>query len=152
LQPLKDLPKTYNIDTIKGYFPHHFNTPENQDYEGKIPSEEMFGVKNMMQDDYHKIIYEEDLKTIKEELGFKPWYDSQQNVKWNFKEELIKYCRADVVLLSKTILKFRKMFKDNLDTDPFRYTTLASLCMSLYLNKFIPDKTIVANSSEKKIQ
>jgi hypothetical protein len=54
---LKDLPKTYNIDTLKGYFPHDFNTPENQNYEGKIPSEEMFGVKNMMQDAYHKIIY-----------------------------------------------------------------------------------------------
>jgi hypothetical protein len=96
----------------------------------------MFGVKNMMEDDYSK--------------GFKPWYDTQQNIKWNFKEELIKYCRADVVLLSKTILKFRKMFKDNLDTDPFRYTTLASLCMSLYLNKFLPDNTIVANNTEKK--
>ncbi len=49
-----------------------------------------------------------------------------------------KYCRADVELLSKTVLKFRKMFIDELDTDPFRYTTLASLCMSIYSNKFLP--------------
>ena len=42
------------------------------------------------------------------------------------------------------------MFKDNLDTDPFRYTTLASLCMSIYTNKFIPEKTIVGNSTAKK--
>ena len=43
------------------------------------------------------------------------------------------------------------MFKDNLDTDPFRYATLASLCMNIYINKFIPKKIIVGNSTEKKI-
>ena len=66
---------------------------------------------------------------------------------------MIKYCRADVELFSKTILNFRKIYYDNLDTDPFRYTTLASLCMNLYLNKFLPENTIVGNSHEKnKIQ
>ena len=43
---LKDLSKTFEVDTVKGYFPHLFNKPENQDYIGKIPEEEMFGVKN----------------------------------------------------------------------------------------------------------
>ena len=83
---------------------------------------------------------------------FKPWYDQQKDITdWSFKDELIKYCRADVELLSKTILKFRKMFIDISDTDPFRYTTLASLCMGIYLNKFLPEKTIVGNNTEKKI-
>ena len=45
LSPLADLSKTYNIDTIKGFFPHHFNRPENQNYIGPIPKEEEFGVK-----------------------------------------------------------------------------------------------------------
>ena len=63
---------------------------------------------------------------------------------------MVTYCRADVELLSKTILKFRKMYKDKLDTDPFRYTTLASLCMSIYLNKFLPEKTIVGNNHQKQ--
>ena len=82
---------------------------------------------------------------------FKPWYDQQQHITdWNFKEELIKYCKADVVVLSKTLLKFRKMFINNLDTDPFRYTTLASLCMGIYLNKFLPEKTIVGNNTDKQ--
>ena len=135
-QPLKCLPKTYNIDTLKGYFPHHFNRPENQNYIGPIPHERDFGVNNMMPEDYD---------------DFKKWYDEQKGLTdWNFKEEMIRYCRADVELLSKTVLKFRKMFKDNLDTDPFRYATLASLCMNIYINKFIPKKTIVGNSTEKK--
>ena len=54
LQPLKKLSSTYNIDTLKGYFPHHFNKPENQNYVGKIPDEKEYGVKNMMVDDYEK--------------------------------------------------------------------------------------------------
>jgi hypothetical protein len=34
---LKDLSKTFNIDTLKGHFPHYFNTEANQNYVGKIP-------------------------------------------------------------------------------------------------------------------
>ena len=88
------------------------------------------------------------------EKEFKPWYNQQKDVtNWNFKTEFIKCCRADVELLSKTVLYFRKLFITSLDTDPFRYTTLASLCMSIYSNLFLPEKTIVCNSHEKnKIQ
>ena len=137
LQPLKNLSDTYGIDTIKGFFPHHFNKPENQNYVGKIPDEKDYGVFNMMPEEYDK--------------HFKPWYEKQKDItNWSFKDELIKYCRADVELLSKTILKFRKMFIDVSDTDPFRYTTLASLCMGIYLNKFLPEKTIVGNNTDKK--
>ena len=127
LQPLRKLSTTYNINTIKGHFPHLFNRPENQNYIGCIPDEKMFGVKNMSPEEYEK--------------EFKPWYNQQKDVtNWNFKKEFIKYCRADVELLSKTVLYFRKLFITSLDTDPFRYTTLASLCMSIYLNKFLPEK------------
>ncbi len=55
-EPLKNLTETFNIDTIKGYFPHHFNRPENQNYIGKIPSEEAYGVKNMMPKAYEEIV------------------------------------------------------------------------------------------------
>ena len=85
------------------------------------------------------------------EKEFKPWYNKQSEITdWSFKNEMEKYCRADVELLSKTVLKFRKMFIDELDTDPFRYTTLASLCMSIYTNKFMPDRTIVGNNTVKQ--
>jgi G:T-mismatch repair DNA endonuclease (very short patch repair protein) len=138
LEKLSKLSKTYDIDTIKGHFPHHFNTPENQDYVGCIPCEDMFGV----QESWIQIEYET--------RNFLPWYNQQQDVTdWNFKEEMVKYCRADVELLSKAILKFRKMFMDSLDVDPFRYVTLASLCMSIYSNKFMPERTIVGNSNTK---
>ena len=137
MQPLKKLSDTYSIDTLKGFFPHHFNTPENQNYIGKIPDEEFYGPSNMSEKDYKE---------------FKQWYDQQSSVSdWNFQNELKRYCEADVELLGKTVLKFRKMFKAKpIDVDPFRYVTLASLCVSIYLNLFIPEKTIVGNGSDKK--
>ena len=45
------IPATYGIDSIKGCFPHHFNTPENQDYVGPRPKPEMFGVATMHGDE-----------------------------------------------------------------------------------------------------
>ncbi len=73
LQPLSKLPDTYNIDTIKGFFPHHFNKPENQNHNGNIPCEDMYGVKDMDKNTFEK--------------SFKPWYDSVKHKVWNFKEK-----------------------------------------------------------------
>ena len=138
LEPLKGLSKTYDIDTIKGHFPHHFNIPENQDYVGTIPKESDLGTMNMTSEAYEK--------------EFSQWYASQTfRTDWSFKVEMKKYCVADVDLLAKTVLKFRKLFLNSLDVDPFRYTTLASLCMSIYINKFIKSKTIVGNGTDKNI-
>jgi len=138
LEPLHKLSTTYNIDTKKGLFPHHFNKPENQNYVGEMPSEDMYGVRNMDADTYNK--------------KFKPWYDEVKLIpNWDFKHEMTSYCRADVELLSKSVLKFRKMFKDKLDIDPFRYVTLASLCMAIFRGCFLPDKSIVANEQNKPI-
>ena len=41
LCPLAKLSDTFQIDTVKGHFPHKFNILENQNYIGKIPSEDM---------------------------------------------------------------------------------------------------------------
>ena len=137
LEPLAKLSSTYNIDTLKGFFPHLFNIPENQNYIGLMPGEEAYGVKNMNADTYNK--------------KFKPWYDGVKCEKqWSFKEEMIKYCRADVEVLSKAVLSFRKMFKDKLDIDPFRYVTLASLCMAIFRGCFLPEKCMIANEQNKK--
>ena len=81
------------------------------------------------------------MKEEEYKLEFKPWYNEQLKlINWKFTEEMKKYCRVDVELFSKTVLKFRSMFIENLDTDPFRYTTLASLCMNIYIHKFMPSK------------
>ncbi len=64
---------------------------------------------------------------------------------------MIKYCRADVELLSKAILKFKQMFQDKFDINPFKYITLASLCMAIFRGNFLEDDTIVANEQNKPV-
>ena len=134
LEPLKHLSSTYNIDTLKGFLPHFFNTPNNQDYVGKLPNESLYRVRNINTDTYNN--------------EFKPWYKKlvkENRNDWSFKDEMVKYCRADVELLSKAVLSLRKMFKNKLDIDPFRYVTLPSLCMAIFRGCFLLDKPIVAN-------
>ena len=88
---------------------------------------------------------------VKDNDFFYKWYDNQKILLIGiFKKKLKTYCRADTELLSKAVLKFRHLFKKNLDIDPFRYVTLASLCMSNYINNFMPNNSIVGNSCEKR--
>ena len=51
-QPLADLSSTYDIDTEKGYFPHHFNTRDNQKSIGDFSVVDQFGVNSMARDKY----------------------------------------------------------------------------------------------------
>ena len=46
--PLSAFPKTFGLDELKkGYFPHYFNTPENQNYVGPIPDTKFYGADTM---------------------------------------------------------------------------------------------------------
>ena len=82
---------------------------------------------------------------------FAPQYAEQQKrADWSFKEEMAKCCRSDAEVLGKAVLQFRKMFEDNLETDPLCNATLASLCMAVFLHKLMPPKTIVGNTTTKK--
>ena len=136
LSPLADLSKTYGIDTVKGFFPHHFNLPENQNYVGRYPSIEYYGPKNMSPDKVAE---------------FNKWYSGVKNDVFDFKNEFKKYCLADVELLAKAILKYRHIFKTTKDLDPFRYVTLPSMTKDMFLNKYLPDDTIVGNGGSKPI-
>ena len=55
--PLTNFTSTFGFDendtTLnlkKGYFPHFFNVPENQDYRGPLPAKHFYGPYNMSQD------------------------------------------------------------------------------------------------------
>ena len=88
-QPLADLSSTYNIDIEKGYFPHYFNTRENQNYIGDIPIVDQFGINKMTSEKYN---------------DFQKWYDVAKTELYDFNHEMVKYCRADVELLSTAVL------------------------------------------------
>jgi hypothetical protein len=63
---------------------------------------------------------------------------------------MVKYCRADVELLSKAILKFREDVHGQLGRGSLqiRHPCQLTACL-IYSNKFMPERTIVGNSNTK---
>ena len=126
--PLRDFPKTFGLEEMaKGYFPHYFNTDENQDYEGKYPDKNYYGYKEM---------------TIKDKEVFDEWYLTMENKTFNFKKEMDRYCNSDVDILRNGCLKYRDILLNIFGIDPFQYITLASVANAIYRFKYMPEKTI----------
>ena len=121
--PLASFPATFNLSELKkGFFPHLFNTPENQQYVGRIPDLEFYDPDSMM-------------SSKKEELI--NWHVEQvrRNVQFNFKEELISYCQSDVQLLKQGCQAFQEEFQREAGFNPMeKCFTIASAC-NLYWRK-----------------
>ena len=85
--PLSKFSKTFDIkEQSKGFFPHNFNIPINQNYVGLYPDKSFYQPEFFMNDQ-------------KEE--FDKWYANQSNKLFDFKHELVKYCISDVKLLKE---------------------------------------------------
>lgn len=128
--PLADFPKTFGLSELKkGYFPHLFNTKENENYIGPIPDKEFY-CYNQMKPEGRK--------------NFLEWYlvKVQDNYIFDLKKELEEYCRSDVDILRRGCLKFREEFLEIANIDPFQYLTIASVCMAIYRSKYIKEDTI----------
>lgn len=129
--PLSVLPKAYGLDNIrKGYFPHLFNHPSNENYIGPLPSIEM---------------YSPDTLKEHERLDFLKWYQEKinSNYVFNFEKELIFYCEQDVKILRLSCEKFRKTFLKYSKVEPFiDACTIASTCLRVYRQNFLKKETI----------
>ena len=137
---LADFPKTFGLTEMKkGYFPHFFNVPENQDYVGPIPDIKYYGPDQMMSDNRKK---------------FLKWHQDRinENYVFNFRKELEDYCRSDVDILRRSMLKFRKDFIIIANIDPLQYITIASVCMNVYHSKFMPKNTIGIIKDDEKTE
>ena len=129
-KPLKDFPKTFNIIELKkGYFPHYFNKKCHENYVGQIPSKKHYGVDQMYPDKRSK---------------FFKWYNDRisENYVFDFRKELIEYCRSDVDILRRSMTEFRKCFIETENIDPLRYVTITSVCVTIYRNRYMSSKTI----------
>ena len=134
---LAKFPKTFaQPELCKGYFPHFFNKDENQDYVGPIPCQDDYGVN---------------YKKPAEREAFMTWHQEQvdNNYVFDFRHEILKYCRSDVDILAKCCILYREMFKevtamdDEMGIDPFdKATTIAGYCMQVYRTKFLEKDTI----------
>ena len=135
---LARFPKTFGQDELcKGYFPHYFNKDENQEYVGPIPCQEDYGANYMKPEAREK---------------FMTWHQEQvdNNYVFDFRQEILKYCRSDVDILAECCKLYREMLKKATDTgndetglDPFdSATTIAAYCMQVYRTKFLQKDTI----------
>ncbi|XP_053213282.1 uncharacterized protein LOC128396692 [Panonychus citri] len=131
MQPLSSLCKSFNIKEMKkGYFPHKFNTPENQHYVGVFPAIDFYdplSLKPTQKAELEKWYYE----TIKTDPVF------------NFKTEIIEYCRSDVLILQTAIMRFIDLFKSITGLNPItRSFTLASVAMEVFRARMLPAFTL----------
>ena len=128
--PLKSFPKTFGMSELKkGHFPHYFNKECNKEYTGCMPCKNDYGFNKMKPDERTK---------------FLKWYDERvnENYVFDFKKEIVEYCRSDVDILRTGIMKLREDFLEIENIDPLRYITIASVCMTIYRSNYMPNKTI----------
>ena len=128
--PLESFPKTFGMSELKkGYFPHYFNKECNKNFVGLIPSKKHYGYNQMKPD---------------ERLKFLKWYEERvsENYVFDFKNEILEYCRSDVDILRRGIMKLREDFIKLENIDPLCYITIASVCMKIYRSNYVPKKTI----------
>lgn len=146
---LSKLPHAMGFSGSKGFFPHFFNTEENQNYVGAMPGLEHYGVDYMMPDEKAELL---------------AWYEEHKQDTFNFQEELKAYCKKDVNILTEACQLYRggiiemtkkevkvyrrrkgKKSEEVLETraiDPFQCLTLASVCMAMYQFTSLPPNTI----------
>lgn len=194
--PLRNFPKTFGLENItKGDFPHLFNREENQDYRGVVPHLMYFGPDTLPDDRLADLLqwyyvelrrtspdFEENNLIINEiELKYfgiigKKAIEKECSIQyvgdWVFRDEMARYCEADVTVLRQGCEKFRsgmmsvqrnsnrssKIVKVHGITynpgdavpsiDPFSQVTVAGLCQKIFLSEYYRDKQLSAFRKE----
>ena len=129
--PLASFPATFGLtEQCKGFFPHLFNTQENQDYEGPMPPAEMYDPEGM---------------SAKKKAEFERWYAAKvaANYVFNLRQEMEAYCISDVKLLKAGCEKFQTEFEGHADFNPMeKCITIASSCNCFWRKKLLRPNTI----------
>ena len=126
--PLSAFPTTFGLEeAAKGFFPHLFNRPENQNYVGPTPDAKYFMPETM---------------SLEKKEEFDAFYEhaSKPVVLFDFQKELIRYCKSDVKLLKEGCETFQRLFIEHSGFNPFEKLTIASACnQDLRNNCMYPD-------------
>ena len=122
---LRDLNKGFNINVEKGFFPFGFMNYKKIDfsYRGPVPKEEYF------------------LGTITPG-EYKKYCEKYKDRYWVFKDELVKYCELDTIVLYKILAKFYDEIFSMFKIDFTKYPTLPALAFAIYRANFMPKYTI----------
>ena len=131
--PLAAFPKAFGLQELKkGFFPHFFNTQDNQDYIGPIPAQDYYDPQGMS-------------PARKDE--FCKWHAERraENYEFNFQEELLSYCQSDVRLLKEGCTKFAAEFQQLAGFNPFEHcVTIASACNRFFRKHCLTPQTIAS--------
>lgn len=133
---LADMPKAFGeTELAKGYFPHLYNTKENQ--------------SSVLQHLPDIKYYNPDSMKPEARKKFLDWYELHADEPFDLQTDLLRYCRSDVDVLRKCCLKFRLLFKDLTKADgsdgidPFeKCITIASACNLVFRTLFLDPDTI----------
>ncbi len=113
---LRNLSKDFEVEIVKGYFPHDWITKERLEYVGTKP--EMTFFSNILIKEYMDIL--------------EPY---------NLKEECIKYLKGDCVSLYQILNKFQNDIFKLTKIDPLASNTIASLSNKVW--RFLDKKNLV---------
>lgn len=107
---LSNLAKSFDLPIRKGVFPHLFNSFENYDYVGPLPAKHYFDLKFSA-------------KNQKDVDTFNEWYERRSAAPWDFKHELLEYCRDDVKILGLIVKLFHEICVGKFEISPWFSTT-----------------------------
>ena len=129
--PLSAFSATFNLTELKkGFFPHLFNIPAHQNYVGRIPDIEFYDGESMM---------------VEKKKELQQWHSDQvrQNVVFDFKQELLDYCKSDVALLKAGCQTFQREFENEAGFNPMvECYTIAGACNLFWRKNHLPANTI----------
>ena len=105
---LAKLPKAFGFEAknAKGFFPHGFNKSGHETYVGEYPPIEDYCPNSMSAEDRDRLI-----KWHAEKVAAKEIFDMERDI--------LLYCRSDVEILRKAAMKFRDLFLEISNVDPF---------------------------------
>ena len=128
---LRALPATYQFSqrVKKGEFPYLFNTAANQEYVGRTPPLESYGIEH---------------KKPKEKQELMLYYETvKDRTDFNLQAEMLTYCMADVEVLLIAVQEFRQTFVATVGFDPIQsHFTLPSMSFAAFRRSFLGPKVI----------
>ena len=127
---LANFPKTFGLnEPKKGFFPHFFNTQQNQIYEGYMPDKSYYDPHGM---------------STQRKEEFNQWYDKvSERYIFNFQHEMLTYCQSDVRLLKQGCMKFQAQFKEICGFNPIeKCIAIASACNMANCKNWMPENQI----------
>lgn len=123
LSSLRKLGKAFNVDTVKGDFPHNFlNTGIDLDYQGVTPDYKYFNSDELELEDYNKLT----------------------SLSWNLRDEAIKYCIQDCVTLHQIMDKFNLIIFDQFGINVNDAVTLPSLTFKIFRTNYLEANQIAS--------